>query len=134
MSLHSIFYMSAPSRRSPAKGLMALLDHLVSSKDDKPWKLIELGSSDGFLLRTVSHLFDEKVFNQLIIDGQVLSMRVRYLLFMLATALMLTALARPVIKKPDILVKKEGIAIVLGIDVSKSMQATDSFSSSTTAQ
>ena len=82
-----------------------------------------------FLLSTnkdnLERFFDKNVLNKLQVDSKSMGKVARNVLLFLALILFVIALSRPVIDEKEQSVKQKLIPIVIALDVSKSMQASD---------
>jgi len=83
--------------------------------------IIVLIRSNTFL----SNIFNKEIYLKLIVDNNAISRVTRNAILCIALFFMIVSLGRPVIEKADEKIKKEGGSIVFGIDISKSMLATD---------
>jgi len=72
-------------------------------------------------------MFDKEVLDKLRLEAKALSKKARYALFFTAFVLMTVALAQPVIKEGEIVVKAKSADILVGIDISDSMKAEDRY-------
>ena len=84
----------------------------------------------GFLIQqhrsVLEHYFDRQVLQQLRMQHQKsLSKRTRALLLLLSMALVIVALARPIINNGEIKVQSSDIDLMVGFDISHSMFAED---------
>ena len=75
----------------------------------------------------LSHIFDAKVLLRLRVTEQGLSLRIRKILTVLALALVLVALARPVVEQEGQMVKVEGLTLLTALDISGSMRSKDMY-------
>ena len=75
----------------------------------------------------LSHIFDAKVLLRLRVTEQGLSLRIRKILTVLALALVLVALARPVVEQEGQMVKVEGLTLLTALDISGSMRNKDMY-------
>jgi Ca-activated chloride channel family protein len=71
--------------------------------------------------------FDEKVLEKLRFDNDSLGRVGRNILIFVALIMMIISLARPVLPKADVSVKTKSIDMLVALDVSKSMMATDRY-------
>jgi len=72
-----------------------------------------------------AHFFSEDVMNRLRVSANTLSLKARNTLFMLIGFFMILALAQPVIKEGTVEVKAKSADIMIALDISDSMLATD---------
>jgi Ca-activated chloride channel family protein len=75
----------------------------------------------------VNSFFDEKVLEKLRFDNDSLGRVGRNMLIFVALIMMIISLARPVLPKGDVSVKTKSIDMLVALDVSKSMMATDRY-------
>jgi Ca-activated chloride channel family protein len=74
---------------------------------------------------TFEKYFDKDILTKLSISNKALTKTTRNILFFIAVILMTLALSRPVIDEKEQSFKQEVASMVIAIDVSKSMLATD---------
>jgi len=82
----------------------------------------------GLLLtqkETTATFFSDEVLNKLRVSSNTLTLKARNALFFLISVLMIVALAGPVIKEGKIEVKAKSADIMIALDISDSMLATD---------
>ena len=82
----------------------------------------------GLLLtqkETTATFFSDEVLSKLRVSANTLTLRARNALFFLISVLMIVALAGPVIKEGKIEVKEKSADIMIALDISDSMLATD---------
>ena len=75
----------------------------------------------------VQTVFDEKMLEKLTVDTDSLGRTGRNLMLFVALFLMIIALARPAIPRGSIDVASQSIDLLVGLDISKSMLATDRY-------
>ena len=75
----------------------------------------------------VQTIFDPEILQKLTVDNDALGRTGRNILLFTALFLMIVALARPVIPKGEIKAAVKRIDLVIGLDISRSMLATDRF-------
>ena len=78
---------------------------------------------------SLSHYFDAAILKKLQLSESFLSPTFRNVLFLIASVLMITALARPYIDNGEIRVKSSTIDIMAAFDISRSMFANDVYPS-----
>jgi len=78
---------------------------------------------------SMENIFSRAVIQQLVITPQLLQVSTRYRYFLLVLSIMIIALARPVYLKENAVVKQPSISLVIALDVSKSMNASDVYPS-----
>ena len=74
---------------------------------------------------SIDSVFDEKMVEKLTFDNGSLGRMGRNFMLFAALILMIIALARPAIEKEDVKIKGKKIDMLIAIDISKSMLATD---------
>jgi len=82
----------------------------------------------GLLLtqkETTATFFSDEVLSKLRVSSNILTLKARNALFFLISVLMIVALAGPVIKEGKVEVKAKSADIMLALDISDSMLATD---------
>ena len=72
-----------------------------------------------------AHFFSEEVMDKLRVSANTLTLKARNALFMLMGFFMILALAQPVIKEGKVQVKAKSADIMIALDISDSMLATD---------
>ncbi len=73
----------------------------------------------------LNSIFDENIIKKLTFDNGSLGKTGRNFMLFSALILMIIALSRPVIPKGDVVIKGKKIDLLVAMDISKSMQATD---------
>jgi Ca-activated chloride channel family protein len=73
----------------------------------------------------VARIFDAQMLRRLRVDGDVLPLRVRNTILLLAILLMILALGRPVIPHADRTVSLKGLTAMVALDISGSMRSRD---------
>jgi len=73
----------------------------------------------------LSHIFDAKVLKRLMATDEGISTRLRNGMFLLAMALMIVALSRPMIEQGEKKIEVQGLTLLVGLDISGSMRSTD---------
>jgi Ca-activated chloride channel family protein len=74
---------------------------------------------------SISSIFDEKMLEKLTFDNGSLGRMGRNFMLFIALILMIIALSRPAIEKGDVKIKSKKIDMLIALDISKSMLASD---------
>ena len=74
---------------------------------------------------SLSRIFDDKVLQRLSAGDNSVPKLLRNILFFSAIALMIVAMARPVVEKGDTTVEVKGISLLTALDISGSMRSRD---------
>ena len=74
---------------------------------------------------SINSIFDEKILEKLTVDNGSLGRMGRNFMIFIALILMIVALSRPAIEKGDVKIKGKKIDMLIALDISKSMMASD---------